>query len=54
MNFDAVICCASPLPPIPHKFSSELFCLNANFILFSALNCPSGVVPIKLVEDIDL
>ena len=49
MDFDALISPAGCLPAIPHKLSSELFCLNAHFMLYNILDFPAGVVPVKLV-----
>jgi hypothetical protein len=54
MKFDVIIGPAGPLPAIPHKFSSELFCLNSYFMLFNMLDFPAGVLPIKVVTTEDL
>jgi fatty acid amide hydrolase len=54
MEFDAVISPAGALPAIPHKMSSELFCLNSYFLIYNVLDYPAGVVPIKLVQTEDI
>lgn len=54
MGFDAVISPACPLAALPHKFSSELFCLTSNLFLYNVLDYPSGVLPIKLVNSEDI
>ncbi len=54
MGLDAVISPAGCLPAIPHKLSSELFCINSHFMLYNILDYPSGVVPVKLVQRDDL
>jgi fatty acid amide hydrolase len=53
-GFDAVISPAGSLPAVPHKFSSEIFCLNAHFSLYNILDFPAGVVPVRLVQTEDL
>ncbi|TNV73302.1 hypothetical protein FGO68_gene179 [Halteria grandinella] len=54
MNLDAVLSPAGCLPAIPHKLSSEIFCLNSHFSLYNLLDYPAGVVPVKLVQMEDL
>ena len=54
MKFDAVISPASPIAAIPHKFSSELFSVTSNLLLYNILDYPSGVLPIKLVTSEDI
>lgn len=49
MNLDAVLTPAGVLPAIPHNYSSELFGLNAHFLLYNLLDFPAGVVPVKFV-----
>jgi hypothetical protein len=49
MEFDAVISPAGVVPGVPHKLSSELFCLNSHFMLYNILDFPAGVVPVKVV-----
>ena len=54
MRFDAVLSPAGPLPAIPHRFSSELFCLNSYFMIYNILDFPAGVLPVKTVQSEDL
>ena len=53
-NFDVVISPAGCLPALPHKISSELFFLNAHYMLYNILDYPAGVVPVKLVQGEEL
>ena len=53
-EFDVVIAPAGALPALPHKTSSELFCVNSYFMLYNILDYPCGVVPIKIVQSEDI
>lgn len=54
MDFDAVISPAGCLPAIPHKMSSEIFCLNSQYMIYNILDYPAGVVPVRLVQHEDI
>ena len=54
MRFDAVITPAGVLPAVPHRFLSELPFLSAHFQLYSLLDFPSGVLPVRFVQSDDL